>query len=82
MPADATQQIQTLEATLDTISQTHLADLIGDALVGLRKRLDGNGLASDPLTTPKEAPARHPRFGDAESDLPGLGRHEHDAQPR
>jgi hypothetical protein len=54
VPASAVDQITELQSTLDTIQQTHLGDVLNNALVALRTRIDGSGLADDPLTTPKK----------------------------
>jgi hypothetical protein len=53
VPASAMAQIEDLQQTLDTINTTHIGDVASNFLVSLRTRLQANGLAIDPLTTPK-----------------------------
>jgi hypothetical protein len=55
VPPSAMQQITELQQTLNTIAQTHLADLVSDTLISLRERLAMNGVATDPATGPKDA---------------------------
>jgi hypothetical protein len=53
VPVAAMDQIAELQQKLDLIDQTHLGDLLDNALVALRTRVDGSGLTDDPLTTPR-----------------------------
>jgi hypothetical protein len=53
VPVSAMQQIEDLQQTLDTINSTHIGEIVSNSLVSLRARLVANGLATDPLTTPK-----------------------------
>jgi hypothetical protein len=53
VPVSAMQQIQDLQQTLNTINSTEIASIMSNFLVSLRARIVANGLATNPLTTPK-----------------------------
>jgi hypothetical protein len=54
VPVDAIAQIAQLQSTLATIDTTHLPDIVTNMLSSLRARLDGSGLPTDPVVTPKK----------------------------
>jgi hypothetical protein len=54
VPVDAVAPISDLQAKLALIDSTHLGDIMSSLLVTLRARLDGSGLPTDPVTTPKK----------------------------
>jgi hypothetical protein len=53
VPVSAMQQIEELQQTLETINSTNIGAIVSNSLVNLRKQLAANGLALDPVTTPK-----------------------------
>jgi hypothetical protein len=54
VPADATAPIADLQSRLATLNSTHLGDIVSSLLSSLRGRLDGSGLPTDPVTTPRK----------------------------
>jgi hypothetical protein len=54
VPVDAAAPIADLQAKLATIDSTRLGDILSNLLASLRARLDGSGLPTDPVTTPRK----------------------------
>jgi hypothetical protein len=57
VPVDAQQEIAQLQQKLDAFNQTRLGDVISDALMRLRERLEASDVSGDPA-----ARARHPQW--------------------
>jgi hypothetical protein len=53
-PVYAFAPISDLQSKLATLDSTHLGDIVSNLLASLRARVDGSGLPTDPVTTPKK----------------------------